>query len=165
MPASANAASQMKLNIRPGTKNDIAFLATVNLLANETRLSSHKDWDAEAFAQLVETSARNEVAGNVDQSITHVIELEGVPVGRLRLVRPGNGIHVAGIQIHPSHQGRGIGTAVMHSVIKEASEKSLPLTLEVEKDNPAARRLYLRLGFVVVEDRGDRECMTLHNSA
>ena len=43
----------------------------------------------------------------------------------------------------------------------EAQSKGLPLQLEVEKENPHAKRLYLRLGFRVVEDRGTKELMEI----
>ncbi len=152
------------LKTRPASKEDIGFLTTVNILANEERLCTRDDWDADTFALQTEQSARNEVEGKVRDSVTHVIEYEGRPTGRLRLIRPGDAIHVAGIQILPAHQGKGIDTRVMRQLIDEAQEEGLPLTLEVERDNPHAKRLYERLGFEVVEDRGDRELMQLRTT-
>ena len=147
------------IEFRPATPRDIEFLTSVNISANEERLSTREDWDADAFARDVEASARNQVAGKVEHSITYVIELDGTAVGRLRLIRPGNERHVAGIQILPSHQRKGIGSRVMQRIVDEAQQSGLPVTLEVEKDNPRAKRLYQRLSFVVIEDRGDRELM------
>lgn len=58
-----------------------------------------------------------------------------------------------------------MGRAAMGTIMKEAAEKGLPLTLEVEKDNPDAKRLYLQLGFKVVRERKDRELMELRADA
>ena len=49
--------------------------------------------------------------------------------------------------------------AVIESLLHEGQARHLPVTLEVEKDNPHAKRLYLRLGFVMTGEKGDRFCM------
>ena len=50
------------------------------------------------------------------------------------------------IQIAPDHQGVGIGSMVMHSLMHEAETHAVPLTLSVLKVNPA-RSLCKKLGF------------------
>jgi len=150
-----------KLNIGEATQNDVTFVATILLLANEKRLSARKGWRAERFLKNVTASTQNEVNGKVANSTTYVIEYDNVQVGRLRLLQPDNELHIAGIQIHPKHQRKGIGSQVILTMMKKAKEENLPLTLEIEKDNPDAKRLYIKLGFEFVEDRGDREFMAL----
>lgn len=54
------------------------------------------------------------------------------------------------IQIHPDHQSRGIGTAVILSVIQESDAQGLPVRLHVLHENQAVS-LYERLGFVTIE--------------
>jgi ribosomal protein S18 acetylase RimI-like enzyme len=76
-----------------------------------------------------------------------VIEFDGQRVGRLRVVRTAGQIEIAGIQVLPGYQSRGIGTAVITPLLQEGQTKALPVVLQVEKDNPDAKRLYLRLGF------------------
>ena len=46
-------------------------------------------------------------------------------------------------------------------MIDEARGQAVPLTLEVEKDNPGTKRLYARLGFNVVADLEYQERMEL----
>lgn len=150
-----------RLNMRQATQNDVTFVVKVLLLANEKRLSAREEWRAERFLKNVTASTQKEVDGKVANSTTYVIEYDNVQVGRLRIVRPGNEIHIAGIQVHPKYQGKGIGSQVIRAMMKDAKEKKWPLTLEVEKDNPDAKRLYIKLGFEVTKDRGDREFMTL----
>jgi GNAT superfamily N-acetyltransferase len=55
------------------------------------------------------------------------------------------------IGIESTHRGRGIGRQLLDAVIAEARERQLPgLSLSVEEENIAARRLYDSAGFVVV---------------
>jgi ribosomal protein S18 acetylase RimI-like enzyme len=50
----------------------------------------------------------------------------------------------------PELRGRGISTAIMQSVMKEARQTRRELRLKVASGNEAALRLYLRLGFTPV---------------
>lgn len=87
-----------------------------------------------------------------------VIEVADQAVGRLRVVRttePGPDIELAGIQLRPRMQGRGIGTAVVRELQREAALRGGRLTIGVEKDNPRARALYERLGCVLVGESDD----------
>ena len=51
------------------------------------------------------------------------------------------------------HCTRGIGTTLLHGLQSEAAAAGKPLRLHVERFNPALR-LYERLGFQQIEDRG-----------
>ena len=145
--------------VRPATQEDIGFLVRVLLLANIERYQQQEGWNTEAFLESVHLSTRDEVQGQVQDSITYVIASQGQDVGRLRVVRTRNHLVIAGIQILPEHQKKGIGSTVIQSLLHEGQARHLPVTLEVEKDNPHAKRLYLRLGFVMTGERGDRFCM------
>ena len=150
---------ERRIRVRPATPEDIGFIASVVLEASRERLSRKDGWDpARWHAGALKVTA-DEVAGGKPHSVTHVIEAAGVPVGRLRVVRPGDHIYLGGIQLLPAYQSQGIGTSIVRRLMAEADAGRLPLRLEVEKDNPDARRLYVRLGFRVIEDRPDREVM------
>lgn len=56
---------------------------------------------------------------------------------------------LARIEILPDYQNRGIGTAIIQSLIQEAKDTTRPIMLRVFKINPA-HRLYKRLGFQVI---------------
>jgi ribosomal protein S18 acetylase RimI-like enzyme len=79
---------------------------------------------------------------------TSVIEVGGERAGRLRITRTAGGLELNGIQLLPRFQRRGIGTAVVEGLKTQAAAAGVPLDLGVEKDNPDARRLYERLGFL-----------------
>ncbi len=57
-----------------------------------------------------------------------------------------------GIAVHPTSRGQGVGTRLLNAVLTMASAKGLQsVRLDVVDTNPAARRLYERLGFVPVK--------------
>lgn len=52
------------------------------------------------------------------------------------------------IGVHPDWQGKGIGSKILQFLIDEyVSKRNKTLGLLVDKDNPNAKRLYLKLGF------------------
>ena len=75
------------------------------------------------------------------QAQGEVVLLDGVPVGRVLVDRQ----HLVDIALLPAHRSRGIGTAILRAMMREASA----ITLGVAVGNEAALRLYRRLGFAV----------------
>lgn len=60
--------------------------------------------------------------------------------------------HILTIDVHPSHQRRGIGTKLLYEVEKIFREKGVEkCQLEVREDNFAALKLYQKLGYKKVE--------------
>ena len=58
------------------------------------------------------------------------------------------------IGVNPMAQGKGIGTKLLQFLIEEFVEKRREtLGLLVDKDNPNAKKLYLKLGFEIVGER------------
>lgn len=83
-----------------------------------------------------------------------IIEIDGEPVGQLRVDRPGGAIHLVDISVLAPHRGLGIGTAVVQALQREAVDTNRTVTLSVATDNIGAGRLYERIGFVSVNDNG-----------
>lgn len=107
------------------------------------------------------TTQPDQVSAGPENSTTCVIEMDGAAVGRLRLVVAPDRIEIAGIQVLPARQGHGIGTAVIRNVLDRAEHERVPVVLDVENDNPGARRLYERLGFTAgAAVTGDRRPLT-----
>lgn len=82
-----------------------------------------------------------------------VVVLDGEAVGRLYVARSRTEIRVIDIALLPGHRGRGLGTFLLRELLGEAAGTGRTVSIHVEVDNPA-RRLYARLGFVAVADRG-----------
>jgi len=77
-----------------------------------------------------------------------IIELDGRPIGRIVVDRPGDRLYIVDQAVVPELRGRGIGTAIMRSLMDEAAALGLPVTLQVASSNDPSMRLYRRLGFV-----------------
>lgn len=75
------------------------------------------------------------------------------PVGRLYVARWPEEIRLIDLALLPERQARGIGSGVLRDLQDEARSCSRPLRIHVERYNRALR-LYERLGFRVIEDRG-----------
>lgn len=60
----------------------------------------------------------------------------------------GDVLYIDTVSVHPDFGGRGIGTRLFHHAEELARKQKIQsMTLNVDQDNPSARRLYERLGF------------------
>lgn len=82
-----------------------------------------------------------------------VIRLGETPIGRLYVGRWIEEMRIIDIALLPEHRNRGIGGMILKDLMQEAAGEGKPVRIHVEKFNPA-HRLYERLGFTVIEDKG-----------
>ena len=82
-----------------------------------------------------------------------VILVDGQPAGRLYVAREDDEIRIVDIALLPEYRNRGIGTRLLRGLQSEAAAAGKPLSIHVERFNPALR-LYERLGFRQIEDQG-----------
>jgi ribosomal protein S18 acetylase RimI-like enzyme len=135
------------VSVRPATAEDVDFLVQVNF---EPRISAEPEASDDGDADWLRGARGwtcDQVLGRVENSTTYVIVRGTQRVGRLRLVRTPGRIELAGIQVHSSYRNAGVGTSVIEAVLREAAAAGAVTQLRVSKDNPAAERLYTRLGF------------------
>jgi len=84
-----------------------------------------------------------------------IITTGGTDIGMIDVeYRPAE-IYLSRIEVHPSYQGRGIGTHLIRALIDEARHKGQTLVLEVLTVNHRAQALYRRLGMTEVAPHGD----------
>jgi ribosomal protein S18 acetylase RimI-like enzyme len=88
--------------------------------------------------------------GFVIKNISMVI-VAGKRAGYLNVIKEPPLVYVANFQLSPVWQNRGIGTRLLNRLLVTHSRDSIQLT--TFEDNPA-KRLYERMGFVVVEKNG-----------
>ena len=81
-----------------------------------------------------------------------IIELEGRPIGRIVVDRPGDRIHIVDQAIVPELRSRGAGTAIMMSLMQEAETQNIPVRLMVADANDPSLKLYQRLGFHQIDE-------------
>jgi ribosomal protein S18 acetylase RimI-like enzyme len=143
--------------IRPARLDDAGFLADVVLTATRAQGRLPDDLDEAQWRAGFAEWTIGQIGGDLPGSTISVIESDGERAGRLRVARDHGRIELCGIQLLPGVQGRGIGTAIIEQLKAEAAAAGVPLDLGVEKDNPGARRLYDRLGFVQVGEDDDED--------
>ena len=132
----------MRYTLRPATADDRDGLfalrcATMRPYVEQTWHA----WDATAQRALFEAA--------LALTDMQVIVAGGGDAGLLHVERDADGIFLANIQIHPDFQNRGLGTAVIRTLLDEARTRGEPVRLQVLKVNHAACRLYQRLGFAI----------------
>ena len=136
--------------LRPATAEDVSFLADVTIEATRDQGLVPDGFDEPEWRAGFEAWSHEQVRGEVEHSTTYVVEVDGLPAGRLRVVRTVEGVELAGLQLLPALQSRGVGTAIIEQLTDEASVAGQRLRLSVERVNGRARALYERLGFVEV---------------
>lgn len=87
-----------------------------------------------------------------------LVLVDGAPAGRLYVHRRATEIRLVDISLMPELRGQGTGTSLLRELMAEAEAAGKPLTIHVEKYNPAMR-LYQRLGFKSIADRGPYDLM------
>ena len=129
--------------IRDARPADWDALAAVHDAARLQELAASVG--VEAFKTLAETA---EDEGLFDDRLW-VAEVDGAVVGFLAY---GDG-ELTWMYVHPSHQGRGVGTALLRHLFSYAAAQGVHrIELTVLDGNPA-RRLYEREGFTLVETK------------
>ena len=114
------------------------------------------DWSADQKAAFVRMQFEAQDAyyrEHYHPATFDVVEVDGEPAGRLYAARWDDEIRIIDVALLREHRGRGIGTALIRSLLDEAAATGKRLSIHVELHNPA-RRLYERLGFEEVADRG-----------
>lgn len=89
-----------------------------------------------------------------------IVEVDGVPAGRLYLLQTPGDLRMVDIGLLPEHRNRGYGSGLIEAVIEQAAAGDSKVSIHVETNNPA-RRLYTRLGFRGVTEFDAREVYQL----
>ena len=143
--------------LRPATPADAEFCYQLHKAAMGEYITAVWGWDEEvqrAFHQRAFNPHRWEI-----------ITCGQVGVGMLDVeYRPGE-IYLSRIEIHPGHQGQGIGTQIIGALLVEAERAGQDLVLDVLTVNRRARELYRRLGLTEVASPGDRGTKVAMRSA
>lgn len=145
----------MNLALRPIMPDDGDFLYRVYASTREGELAV-VDWgeaQKAAFLRQQFGAQSRYYSEQYAEAAFDVILSAGRPVGRLYVARWQEEIRIVDIALLPEHRGRGLGTRLLKDLVSESEESGKPLTIHVEKFNPALR-LYERLGFRPTADKG-----------
>src|SRR5205814_6064531 len=108
----------------------------------------------EAFVKWQFDLQRREYDARYPDAEYDVILLDDQPAGRIWIGRDAKEIHLLDIVVLPDFQNRGVGRALLRSLIDEAQLSDKALRHMVFIMNTDAIRFYERLGFVVIEEMG-----------
>ncbi len=132
----------MNLHRRAATDADLPFLLDLR----------RQTMDVHLIASGIDVSDQAHRVRIADQfDVAEILLADGEPAGLLKLRRDAEVWDLIQLQLAAHLQGRGIGRAVLETVIAEATAAGADVKLSVLKHNPA-RRLYERLGFQCIAE-------------
>ena len=149
------AAAGSGLGLRVETKNDFACIAAFYAEVRHDELAP-LPWPAQAKRDFLDAQCKlqhDHYARHYVGAELLIIERDGKPIGRIYVHATAKEIRLMDIAIQAAERNRGIGTLLVGALQDEASRRGVELTLHVEPANPA-QRLYHRLGFRLIENRG-----------
>jgi ribosomal protein S18 acetylase RimI-like enzyme len=142
-------------SLRPATDDDLPFLLRVYAATRADELARVPWTDAQkdAFVRQQFEAQHAWWREHYTGASFDVVLLHGVPVGRLYVDEWKAEIRIVDIALLPEHRGAGLGTRLLRGVLARGDAAGKPVSIHVERLNPALR-LYQRLGFRQVEDKG-----------
>ena len=155
-----SAAIKLGLAFRPMTPADMPFLSALYASTRADEVAA-TGWPASVQRQFLqqqfEAQHRHYVGAYPDVEML-VIAKGGKDVGRLTLNETPASIGLVDIAFLPGARGFGLGGAIVGDIVHHARAVQKLINLHVETHNPA-KRLYLRHGFVSIDDGGVYERM------
>ena len=146
----------LRISQRRYTNNDLTFLETLYGTTREYELANANFTPAEkaAFISQQFSAQTLHYTGNYCTDHFNIVEVDGVPAGRLFIDFWDREIRIVDIALLPQFQQSGLGSYLIKEVFKTASQSDKPVTIHVEFQNPA-RVLYERLGFKYKQQTND----------
>lgn len=160
MPPPLRAAGRLGVSYRPSTDEDLPFLA---LVYASTRLEevAQSGWPLEMQHQFLAHQAdaqHHHYRRHYPDAEWLVIERGGSAIGRLFIEEWASQIRLIDISLLPEGRGGGVGSAILADLQEMAASAAKPLTIHVERNNPAMR-LYSRFGFAKIDEHGVYDLM------
>lgn len=149
---------------RPIEDTDQAFLSMLyaSTRAEEMRQVPWTDEEKKNFLQMQFHAQHVHYQEHYPDARFDIIMMDGVPIGRLYQEEWPSQIRIIDIALLPEYRGKGMGRQLMQGVIDEGNKLGKAVSIHVEHNNPAMR-LYKRLGFEKIGDKGvyflmERKC-------
>jgi ribosomal protein S18 acetylase RimI-like enzyme len=147
--------------LRPIREEDKDFLLRLYATTRAEEMAMVVDWSDEqkdAFVRMQFEAQHAWYQEHYWDAQFDLVLVDGAAAGRLYVHRRGTEIRLVDISLMPELRGQGIGTSLLRELMAEAEAAGKPLTIHVEKYNPAMH-LYQRLGFKSIADRGPYDLM------
>ena len=141
---------EMDISTRPATDSDTDF-------ARRAHHQGYHDVVVRQFGAWDESVQDRMLNGDWTNADYQILVCDGVPCGYVSVEQRADYVHVREFVVLTEFQGKGIGTAFLRAVMRQARERRVPVRLGVLKENLAVV-LYERLGFREY-DRSDTHLM------
>ncbi|RKP47421.1 GNAT family N-acetyltransferase [Trinickia fusca] len=143
-----------RLTRRAIAPSDEDFLLRLYASTREEELKL-TDWDEEERQRFVrmQFAAQQCAYNSYPNAAFFLLLLDGEPIGRVYLQDRETTLSIVDLSLLPAWRGQGIGGDVLKEVFSRAGVRQQAVRIHVEKLNPALR-LYQRLGFRLLEDKG-----------
>jgi len=145
----------LAISLRPECPEDQEFLFALygSTRNEEMKLVSWPDSQKHAFLRMQFDLQSTHYHSYYPGASYQIILSDGGPIGRLYVHRTEVQILLIDIALLPQHRGTGIGGQLLGELLAEARATQKTVAIHVEHNNPALR-LYARLGFRIIEDKG-----------
>lgn len=154
------------LHIRPSQPSDKPFMEKLH---REVRQDLQLiDGERDFIESIVEMQFRAQSQGYGAQfpnAMYFIIEKHGEPIGKATLDFGHNEIRLIDIGFLNAARGHGFGRAIIQSFQHCAAQSAVPLSLAVLNHNLVAKRLYLELGFQVVQNKPPHDLLVWYPTA
>jgi ribosomal protein S18 acetylase RimI-like enzyme len=150
----------MSIALREITGEDEPFLLEVYACTREHEMSL-VPWSQEQKANFLKFQSDAQHAYYREQypdAKYQLIVSDGLPVGRLYVLRKPDVIKILDITVLPQYRNSGIGSRLMGEIIAEADESKRPVQIWIEQVNPS-QKLFRELGFDKLEDNGYQDLL------
>lgn len=143
------------IQFRPVTNDDMNLLHQIYASTREIELqqTNWSDEQKKAFVLMQFNAQHNFYSEHYSDASLEIILHRDIPAGRLYLLRSPKELLIVDITLLPDFRSQGIGSEILGNLMREAAETGRDLLIHVERFNPALR-LYSRLGFQLIEDKG-----------
>jgi GNAT superfamily N-acetyltransferase len=154
-PTTARIVSAEDVTLRPSTPEDRAFLRDVFASTRDEDLTpvAWSPGQREAVVQTQFDLQDRQLRSNHPLASFDVVEVDGRPAGRLYVDRRLDDIRILDLALLPEFRRAGIGSRLIGRVLEEARLSARSASIHVQVHDPSAR-LYRRLGFTMVAERG-----------
>lgn len=136
--------AKIQFNIRPATDADRDFAFQAWKAAMQQYVEATWGWD--------EVSQRQRQREEFEPAAYQIVEVAGQSAGTLITKHRSDHLYLSGIYLLPEHQGQGIGSHLLTSLLTESQSQGKQIHLRVLKVNSKARHLYESMGFVVTDE-------------
>lgn len=141
--------------LRSVQPEDTAFLYRVYASTREDELAS-LGWGTaqkDAFLLMQFNAQHRYYQEQFPDAVYQIIMVNDSPAGRLYVHRGSEEVRIIDIALLPEYRSLGIGAMLLTDLLADAAGTRKPVRIHVEQTSPALR-LYQRLGFTVIADRG-----------